>query len=56
VEEAYVPPVQTSLEVNLEKEHVPEHVPEPVPAPAHVPEVHYSAWDASRYVVPFTID
>jgi glycogenin glucosyltransferase len=44
-EEAYTPPVQRpSLEAHLDREQV--HEPEPEPEPV----VHYSAWDASRYV------
>lgn len=44
VDEAYVPPVQTSLEANLEEEHVQD--PAPPPAPVH--EIQFSTWDASK--------
>lgn len=47
-EEAYCPPVEQSLEGNLEREQV-HHEPEPGPQPEPEPVVHYSAWDASRY-------
>jgi glycogenin glucosyltransferase len=57
-EEAYVAPVQASLEASPAWEHVhvpvhePEPEPEPEPQPEPVPEVQYSPWDASRFVFP----
>lgn len=49
-EEAYVPPVQSSLEGNLERGRGPEPVPEPAPEP--VPEIEYTTWDAAKAPPP----